>query len=217
MCVLDYALLTVTHRVGLYLSREPIVDAQFASATLDSRLSTFRKNYYLCAMTETSPLNKVRLIDLPKICDPRGNLSFVEGGRHVPFSIQRVFYIYDVPGGETRGGHAHRQCQIVLIAVAGSLSVRLTDGKDELLFHLDRSNRGLLIPPACGRSWRTSPPAPSSSPSPRSGTRRRTISATMTTIAGTRPSSSEYDSVSGYAARQCPVRGRDDRGAAACR
>ncbi len=97
-------------------------------------------------MTETSPLNKVRLIDLPKICDPRGNLSFVEGGRHVPFSIQRVFYIYDVPGGETRGGHAHRQCQIVLIAVAGSLSVRLTDGKDELLFHLDRSNRGLLIP-----------------------------------------------------------------------
>lgn len=94
-----------------------------------------------------TPLDKVRLIELPKICDPRGNLSFVEGGRHVPFSIQRVFYIYDVPGGETRGGHAHRQCQIVLIAVAGSLSVRLTDGKEEKVIHLDRSNKGLLIPP----------------------------------------------------------------------
>lgn len=98
-------------------------------------------------MSDKSPLDKVRLIELPKICDPRGNLSFVEGGRHVPFSIQRVFYIYDVPGGETRGGHAHRQCQIVLIAVAGSLSVRLTDGKDEKVIHLDRSNKGLLIPP----------------------------------------------------------------------
>lgn len=98
-------------------------------------------------MTTMSPLDKARLIDLPKICDPRGNLSFVEGGRHLPFNIRRVFYIYDVPGGETRGGHAHRKCSIMLVAAAGSLTVRLTDGKDEKTFLLNRSNRGLLIPP----------------------------------------------------------------------
>ena len=102
--------------------------------------------HYLCNMTPDTPLQKARIIEFPKICDPRGNLSFVEGGRHVPFSIQRVFYIYDVPVGETRGGHAHYVCQTVLIAVSGSLSVRLTDGVSEQVFHLDRSNKGLLIP-----------------------------------------------------------------------
>lgn len=94
-----------------------------------------------------SPIEKVRVIDLPKICDPRGNLSFVEGGRHIPFNIRRVFYIYDVPGGETRGGHAHKKCQTVLIAVAGSVDIRLTDGKKEMVVTLNRSNKGLLIPP----------------------------------------------------------------------
>ncbi len=93
-----------------------------------------------------TPLEKVRVIELPKICDPRGNLSFVEGGRHIPFNIRRVFYIYDVPGGETRGGHAHRECQTVLVAVAGSLTVRLTDGVDEITVQLNRSNKGVLIP-----------------------------------------------------------------------
>lgn len=92
-------------------------------------------------------LEKARLIELPKICDPRGNLSFVEGGRHLPFNIRRVFYIYDVPGGETRGGHAHRNCVIALVAVAGSLTVRLTDGRGERVFNLNRSNKALLIPP----------------------------------------------------------------------
>lgn len=96
---------------------------------------------------EFKPLEKVRLIDFPKICDPRGNLTFVEGGRHLPFNIRRVFYIYDVPGGETRGGHAHKECSIVLVAVAGSLTVRLTDGTDEIAVNLNRSNVGLLIPP----------------------------------------------------------------------
>lgn len=96
---------------------------------------------------ESTPLDKVRLIDFPKICDPRGNLSFVEGGRHVPFTIRRAFYIYDVPGGETRGGHAHRYCTSVLVAVSGSLVVRLTDGVNEKVVHLNRSNRGVLIPP----------------------------------------------------------------------
>lgn len=96
---------------------------------------------------EFKPLEKVRLIDFPKICDPRGNLTFVEGGRHLPFNIRRVFYIYDVPGGETRGGHAHKECSIVLVAVAGSLTVRLTDGTDEIAVNINRSNVGLLIPP----------------------------------------------------------------------
>jgi dTDP-4-dehydrorhamnose 3,5-epimerase-like enzyme len=96
---------------------------------------------------KSSPLDNVRIIDFPKICDPRGNLSFVEGGRHLPFNIRRVFYIYDVPGGETRGGHAHKECWIVLVAVAGSLTVRLTDGENEKVIQLNRSNRGVLIPP----------------------------------------------------------------------
>ena len=97
-------------------------------------------------------LTKAAEIEFPKICDPRGNLSFIEGSRHVPLPIKRVFYIYDVPGGETRGAHAHRQCAEVLIAVAGSLEVRLTDGKKEVSYRLNRSNRGLLIPPG---TWRT--------------------------------------------------------------
>ena len=97
-------------------------------------------------------LTKASTIEFPKICDPRGNLSFIEGARHIPFPIKRVFYIYDVPGGETRGGHAHRQCAEVLIAVVGSLEVTLTDGIRERTYTLNRSHRGLLIPPG---TWRT--------------------------------------------------------------
>lgn len=97
-------------------------------------------------------LTKASTIEFPKICDPRGNLSFIEGGRHIPFTIKRVFYIYDVPGGATRGGHAHRQCAEVLMPVAGSLDVTLTDGVKERTYHLNRSNRALLIPPG---TWRT--------------------------------------------------------------
>lgn len=94
-----------------------------------------------------SPLDKVREIEFPKICDPRGNLSFVEGGRHIPFAIKRVYYVYDVPGGETRGGHAHRKSIKVAIAVSGSLTVRLLDGEKEVAFKLNRANKGVLIPP----------------------------------------------------------------------
>ena len=64
-----------------------------------------------------SLLDQVKVFEFPKISDPRGNLSFVEGARHIPFSIKRVYYIYDVPGGETRGGHAHKTCSSVLIAL----------------------------------------------------------------------------------------------------
>lgn len=101
-------------------------------------------------MTQThygTALDKVRVLEFPKICDPRGNLSFVEGARHLPFPIRRVFYIYDVPGGETRGGHAHKECSIALLAIAGSFEVRLTDGVNEMTVLLNRANRAVLIPP----------------------------------------------------------------------
>lgn len=92
-------------------------------------------------------LDRVREFEFSKVCDPRGNLSFIEEGCHVPFSVKRIFYIYDVPGGATRGGHAHRINSTVLIAVAGSLDLHLTDGTEERVYRLDRSNKGVLIPP----------------------------------------------------------------------
>ena len=91
--------------------------------------------------------DRVRFLEFPKICDPRGNLSFIEGGCHVPFPIRRVFYVYDVPGGATRGAHAHKTCSEILIPVSGSFDVHLSNGKEERIYHLSRSNRGLLVPP----------------------------------------------------------------------
>lgn len=97
---------------------------------------------------------KARLIELPKIHDSRGNLSFVEGGRHVPFSIRRIFHIYDVPGGETRGGHAHKECAEVIMAVSGSFDLIITNGRDECRVTLNRANVAAYIPPG---SWITMP------------------------------------------------------------
>lgn len=94
-----------------------------------------------------SPLDNVKIYEFSKVCDPRGNLSFIEEGCHVPFSIRRVFYIYDVPGGESRGGHAHKKNSTVLIAVSGSFDLRLSDGTEEMTITLNRSNKGVLIPP----------------------------------------------------------------------
>lgn len=91
------------------------------------------------------------LIDLPKIPDPRGNLSFVEANYHIPFDIQRVFYLYDVPGGESRAGHALRSCHQMIIAIAGSFDVTLDDGHEIERFQLNRSYYGLHVPP---RVWR---------------------------------------------------------------
>lgn len=91
------------------------------------------------------------LIDLPKVHDPRGNLTFVEGGRHIPFEIKRVYYLYDVPGGATRAGHAHKALQQMLIAIAGSFDVLLDDGKEKKTYHLNRSYYGLYIFPL---TWR---------------------------------------------------------------
>ena len=86
-------------------------------------------------------LDDSRLIELPKIADPRGNLTFLEAGRHVPFAFKRVFYLYDVPGGADRGGHALKACHQFLIAMSGSFDVILTDGKDKKRFHLNQIGR----------------------------------------------------------------------------
>ena len=98
-----------------------------------------------------SILNECRLIDLPRINDPRGNLTFVEGQRHVPFEIKRVFYLYDVPGGETRAGHALRTCEQFIVAMSGCFDVIADDGRARSRFQLNRSYFGLYLPP---RIWR---------------------------------------------------------------
>jgi len=91
-------------------------------------------------------LNSCRLVDLPKIEDPRGNLSFVEEGSHIPFSIERVYWIYDVPGGETRGGHAVKKQQEMIVSLSGSFDVVVDDGTTTKRYHLNRSYFGLYIP-----------------------------------------------------------------------
>jgi dTDP-4-dehydrorhamnose 3,5-epimerase-like enzyme len=91
-------------------------------------------------------LDECRIIDLPRIQDPRGNLTFIEGVNHVPFEIARVYYLYDVPGGETRGGHAHRQLEQFIIAMSGSFDVVLDDGSERRTVSLNRSYYGLYMP-----------------------------------------------------------------------
>ena len=97
-------------------------------------------------------LDKVEIIDLPTICDPRGNLSFIEGNNHIPFKIERTYWIYDVPGGKTRSGHAFRTQEEFIVALSGSFDIILNDGKgNEETFHMARSYYGLHIPPM---TWR---------------------------------------------------------------
>lgn len=88
-----------------------------------------------------------REMDFPKIADPRGNLTFVEGGRHVPFEIQRVYYLYDVPGGAERGGHAHKKLEQVVIAMSGSFDMLVDDGERRERIHLNRPYKGIYIGP----------------------------------------------------------------------
>lgn len=96
-------------------------------------------------------LDNCKLIELPQVKDHRGNLSFIETGRHVPFEIRRVYYLYDVPGGAERGGHAHRQLEAFIIAMSGSFDVVLDDGSAQKRFHLNRSYFGLYVSPMVWR------------------------------------------------------------------
>ena len=96
-------------------------------------------------------LGSCQIIELPRIGDPRGNLTFVEGQQHVPFDIRRVYYLYDVPGGAERGGHAHRELEQLLVAMSGSFDVVLDDGMQHKRCHLNRSYFGLYIAPMVWR------------------------------------------------------------------
>lgn len=97
-------------------------------------------------------MQEAKIINLPKILDRRGNLSFIEGSNHVPFAIARTYWIYDVPGGEVRGGHAYRENEELVVALSGSFDVVLHEGVREHRFHLNRSYFGVYIPKMM---WRT--------------------------------------------------------------
>ncbi len=96
-------------------------------------------------------LSSCRLVDLPKIGDPRGNLTYIEGGRHIPFDIKRAYYLYDVPGGAERGGHAHKDLHQLIIAISGAFDIVLDDGQGKKRYHLNRSYFGLYV---CPMVWR---------------------------------------------------------------
>jgi len=93
-----------------------------------------------------STLSEVKLINLPKIEDPRGNLSFIEEENHIPFKIERTYWIYDVPGGQTRGGHAFKEQQELIVALSGSFDVVIDDGIEHRTYSLNRSYFGLYLP-----------------------------------------------------------------------
>jgi hypothetical protein len=98
-----------------------------------------------------TPLSNCRIMYFPKIHDPAGNLTFIEGGNHIPFDIARIYYLYDVPGGSSRGSHAHKDLNQVLVAMSGSFDVVLDDGTHQMRYHLNRSYSGLYI---CPMIWR---------------------------------------------------------------
>lgn len=97
------------------------------------------------------PLSDCRQINLPKITDQRGNLTFVEGGNHIPFDIKRVYYLYDVPGGSDRGEHAHKNLHQFVVCMSGSFDLLLKDGTNDRRFHLNRSYYGIYV---CPMMWR---------------------------------------------------------------
>jgi len=96
-------------------------------------------------------IDKCKIIDLPRVNDPRGNLTFVESSRHIPFAIQRVYFLYDVPGGSVRGGHAHKALHQLIIAMSGSFDIHLDDGYSKKTVHMNRSYYGLYV---CPMIWR---------------------------------------------------------------
>ena len=130
-------------RMSLYSRQEP-------SVKLKSSLTCFIRSSGMAGGSgwkiNLPVMRRWVIIDLPKIADPRGNLTFIEGGRHIPFEIRRVFYLYDVPGGEERGGHANRKCKQFIVAMSGSFDVVIDDGRNRDTVRLNRSYYGLLLP-----------------------------------------------------------------------
>lgn len=110
------------------------------------------KSFFIGNKTHSSTqiiMNKIkdsRIIELPKIADPRGNLSIIEQYKNVPFEIRRVYWIYDVPGGFDRGEHAFKENEEIIVALSGSFDVEISDGTDKKVFSLNRSYRGLYVP-----------------------------------------------------------------------
>ncbi len=102
-------------------------------------------------MATNFKLDSCQIVQLPKIADPRGNLTFIEGGHHIPFEISRVYYLYDVPGGAERGGHAHKELHQLIVAMSGSFDVVLDDGFAKKRVHLNRSYAGIYV---CPMIWR---------------------------------------------------------------
>ena len=96
-------------------------------------------------------IEECKIMEFPIISDPRGNLSFIEGGRHIPYEIKRVYYLYDVPGGAERGGHAHKALHQLIIAMSGSFDIHLDDGHSKKTVHMNRSYYGLYV---CPMTWR---------------------------------------------------------------
>ena len=97
------------------------------------------------------PIEKTKIVGLPKITDTRGNLTFVESNNHIPFDIKRVYYLYDVPGGAERGGHGHKALHQLIIAISGSFDIHLDDGHSKKTVHMNRSYNGLYL---CPMIWR---------------------------------------------------------------
>jgi uncharacterized RmlC-like cupin family protein len=99
-------------------------------------------------------MTKQKIINLPKIKDKRGNLSFIEGENHIPFEIKRVYWIYDVPGGEHRGGHAFREQSEFIVALSGSFDIEIDNGKDIETYRMNRSYYGLFVPKGLWRQMK---------------------------------------------------------------
>lgn len=97
-------------------------------------------------------MKRCGIIDLPKVTDPRGNLTVADGIRDLPFEIKRVYWTYDIPAGEYRGGHAHKECKELIIAAGGSFDVTLDDGREKVTYHLNHPYQGLFVDTGI---WRT--------------------------------------------------------------
>lgn len=129
-----------------------VLDAmRAASAPVSALQSAALPDVDLQASSVPTGLARCHTISLPVVNDPRGNLTYVEANNHIPFAIERVYYLYDVPGGATRGGHAHRELHQLIVAMSGSFDIVLDDGCSSRRFHLNRSYTGLYVPPMIWR------------------------------------------------------------------